>query len=404
MGVIYKNNILYGGNALEYTGGTGITVSEDKVIATKDIKQNYIDNSNFRINQKGKTEYSTPDEYTVDRWYIDGGILTPIEKGVQFVNTNSESGAANLVRLRQNIGYSFSEFAGKTMTLSAKINDTIYTGTAVIPTEKPTEGTAVQYIAVGIPEFGINLNYSVTNDYFVPYIALAYNTTIIVEWMKLEINDEFSGYNEPNYSTELVKINLTTSNKGILNLPYTKDEVDNAVAAIIDDTSDSSETSTWSSKKIIEEAISQIEHSGYEKLSISTYANTVGNDMTKYIGYAPPSFMKSTNLNFYLLITDKRGCIKYKGEISINNINNLTVTWENEKNPSEIGLSLLSSSGGQIVAFNILVQAMATTPILADVKVGTSTNTISKQLLELEDLLNTVNIISNYDVYAKEIS
>jgi hypothetical protein len=44
--------------------------------------------------------------------------------------------------------------------------------------------------------------------------------------MKLEVNDEFSGYIEPDYMTELIKMNMTTSDKGALNLPYTKAEID----------------------------------------------------------------------------------------------------------------------------------------------------------------------------------
>lgn len=217
------------GTITGYTGGTGITVSEDRIIAIKDIKKNYIDNSNFRINQTGQSEYTVTDTtplYTVDRWYIDGGTLTVMENGVQFTNPNTESGSSNLVRLKQNIGYSFTDFAGKTVTLSAKINNTIYKGTATIPTEKPTEGTAVQYIAGGIADFGINLNYSITGDYFVPYFALAYNKTIVIEWMKLEVNSEFSSYVEPDYTTELIKINMTTVDKGALNLPYTRAESD----------------------------------------------------------------------------------------------------------------------------------------------------------------------------------
>ena len=124
-----------------------------------------------------------------------------------------------MIKLRQNIHYGFSEFAGKTLTLSAKINGMILTATATIPTEKPTEGTAAQYITSGIADFSINLNYSVTADYFVPYIAVAYGRTVLIEWMKLEVNGEFSGYIEPDYMTELIKMNFTTPDKGALDIP-----------------------------------------------------------------------------------------------------------------------------------------------------------------------------------------
>lgn len=203
----------------QYAAGTGIQISDDNIISTKDVKKNYVDNSNFRINRSGANEYSTPNGYTVDRWYIDGGILTVLENGVRFTNTNAGTNSSDLVRLRQNIHYSFSEFAGKTLTLSAKINDVIYSGTATIPAERPTETSAVQYITAGIADFAINLNYSVTGDYFVPFFSLAYNRSAVFEWMKLEVNNEFSGYIEPDYMTELIKINFTTPDKGALKLP-----------------------------------------------------------------------------------------------------------------------------------------------------------------------------------------
>lgn len=208
-----------------YNGGTGIVVdNETKTISAKDIKKNYIDNSNFRINTRGQSEYtaSGATTYTVDRWYIDGGTLTPVESGIQFVNPNTEAGSSSLVRLKQNIPYTFADFAGKTITLSAKINDTIYTGSATLPSEKPTEGTATQYIAVGIADFGINLNYSITGDYFVPYVALAYSRTITIEWMKLEVNDKLTTYIEPDYATEKIKTSFMNDDGKIVKLNTSK--------------------------------------------------------------------------------------------------------------------------------------------------------------------------------------
>ena len=120
-----------------------------------------------------------------------------------------------LVRLRQDIHYPFEHFAGKNLTLSAKIDGAIITGTGLVPIEKPTEGTSVQYVAVGVPDFGINLNYSIKGDYFVPYIALAYSRSINVEWMKLEIGDTMTPYTEPDYQTELIKINIINGDMAV---------------------------------------------------------------------------------------------------------------------------------------------------------------------------------------------
>lgn len=205
--------------------------------AIEDIRSNYIDNSNFSVNTNGGAEYTYVDTaiYTVDRWYIDGGILTPKGNGVQFQNTNTESGTESLIRLKQNIPYTFDTFAGKTLTLSTKINGTVYSGSATLPEEKPTTGTdsstAVQYIAIGVAEYGINLNYSITGDYFVPYVALAYNQTALIEWMKLEIGDSATPYVAPDYSTEQIKTNFM-NDTGNLSMPYTKEEVDSKIEGI----------------------------------------------------------------------------------------------------------------------------------------------------------------------------
>lgn len=205
--------------------------------AIEAIGGNYIDNSNFSVNTNGEAEYTYVDTaiYTVDRWYIDGGILTPKGNGVQLQNTNTDSGTESLIRLKQNIPYTFDTFAGKTLTLSAKINGTVYSGSATLPEEKPTTGTdsstAVQYIAIGVAEYGINLNYSITGDYFVPYVALAYNQDVLIEWMKLEIGDSATPYVAPDYTTE--QINMSFMNDtGNLSMPYTKEEVDSKIDGI----------------------------------------------------------------------------------------------------------------------------------------------------------------------------
>ena len=227
-GTIYCiKDINSNGTITGYTAGTGIDIDKNKAISVSDIRKNYIDNSDFSINQTGTTEY-TEAGYTVDRWYIDGGIVTVADKGVVFTNTATEG----LVRLRQDIHYPFEHFAGKTLTLSAKINGEVHYSSGTIPTEKPTNGsgtngdtTAVQYITYGNSSYGINLNYSITGDYFVPYIALVYGQEINIEWMKLEIGSKTTPYVEPDYKTELLKVN-SMNDKGEIprlsanNVPY----------------------------------------------------------------------------------------------------------------------------------------------------------------------------------------
>lgn len=206
-----------------YDSGVGIAISEsDNTISVNDIGNNYIDNSNFRVNSRGNTEYTYVDTslYTVDRWYIDGGVLTITPLGINLVNTNETSD--DLIRLKQDLSYKFSDFSGKTVCFSAKINGQVYSGVVAIPTERPTEGTAVQYISVGVVEFAINLSYSVPKDYFVAYIALRGGCTIDVEWVKLEIGDEQTPYIAPEHTQETIKCLLCDDTGSLVKLSRSK--------------------------------------------------------------------------------------------------------------------------------------------------------------------------------------
>lgn len=242
-----ENGILLGATDVAYDDTKTVKGKFDEVdtsieelnnkVDTNTPKSNYIDNSDFSVNTRGQAEYVSDGSvmYTVDRWYIDGGKLSQVENGILLTNTNE----SNLIRLKQDIRIGFNYFAGKTLTLSAKIDGQILTKSATLPTEKPT-GSSIQYIAVGIPAFGLNLNYVPTQDYFVPYIALAYQRNVVVEWVKLEINDALSTYIQPDYQSEKIKTSLMTNN-GTLTLP-----------ASIDDSS-TVLLKTWSSSKIASE-------------------------------------------------------------------------------------------------------------------------------------------------------
>ena len=184
-------------------------------------------------------------------------------------------------------------------------------------------------------------------------------------------------------------------NSGIV---YFINDIDGEIPAVIDDTSEGSEKSTWSSNKIVEETLSQIIHSDYEKLNLKTYTS---DGLSIYVGYGVPSFMASTSISFDLIITDKRGYIKYKAHISINSSNIVTATWENDKDPSEIGLALLGNSGGQMVNHGMLIQAMYTNIFFVQGNVPQQ-EAKATVYLDLQDLLNVVSIISNYDVYVKQ--
>jgi len=361
----------------------GVPISAGSSSVTiEDIKGNYIDNSNFSVNSNGQAEYTTEQGtnlYTVDRWYIDGGTLVPKSNGVQFTNNNENTGTNSLIRLRQDIPYPFSTFAGKILTLSAKINGVVYTGTSEqLPAEKPTEGTngssAIQYIqTTGIAEHAICLNYSVTGDYFVPYIALAYSQSVEIEWVKLEIGDSATPYVAPDHATEKIKAEFMSDN-GSISMPYTKEEIDTKIDEIeeqVDGINSTSLTVKVNDKDFLMET---------REMTRSEQAHIVMN----YSSYDPIIEME----NFVFINDMSRITVKDKKSLD-NTIGQITPVIGGAMSVQNIACfaiipSMQERQGGQKLVFNLYV-------------VDSNTNYLYAGVLRLQDCIISGNWNVNVD-------
>lgn len=96
--------------------------NEDKIIATTDqlgtsaTNPTLLINGDFRINQRGKTSY-TSNGYTVDRWYNKG--LTIDKRYTNRITINSTS--QNVGYFEQSIPLEIDQLYGKTITISADV-------------------------------------------------------------------------------------------------------------------------------------------------------------------------------------------------------------------------------------------------------------------------------------------
>ena len=187
----FKTSTASGGSAVDevaraavnaHAGNAEIHVTAAEKAAWSAVSgENLLDNPDFRINQRGQTEYAAAG-YTVDRWNINIGKVEPAANGI--VITNNGTG---IMRLRQNTEFGYAQIAGKPLSVSVRAGGTTYSATANVPAEKPT-AAFTQLAGVEIAD-GVSLvcNYSLADDMIFAYFGLAAGTSLAPEWVKLEV-------------------------------------------------------------------------------------------------------------------------------------------------------------------------------------------------------------------------
>ena len=166
-----------------------------KCIGFQTSNQNLLINPDFMINQRNQSSY-TPEGsnriYTVDRWAIFGGVVTPQDNGIKIeLGTGSSYyGFYQPLELKNVIGNTF--------TLSAKINSKLYSGTVTV-LDNNTEYTFFKLKSNSIERFIISSGSSST------YIQLYGTSSYIIEWVKLEIGSVSTSFVPPDPTIELLK-------------------------------------------------------------------------------------------------------------------------------------------------------------------------------------------------------
>lgn len=162
--------------------------------------ENLLDNPDFKINQRGQSEY-TAAGYTVDRWTINTGSVT-VNDTNGIVLTNNSSAA---MLFRQYLDIDFSRIAGKNLSLSVCIDGTIYTGSGIVPSEKPAEITQIIQIAIS-DNIAANLTFSPSKDAFDLYLYVGIGASSTISWVKVEPSSIATLFVPPDPATELLKI------------------------------------------------------------------------------------------------------------------------------------------------------------------------------------------------------
>ena len=127
----YLSKVLGAINSIE----NGKISVENSKTANNVSNPNLLINGDFKVNQRGQSSYTGMSGYTVDRWQIGGNSSLSVEEnGITFVSNGITS-------FGQRLEGSFLLFAGKPLSLSAKMNGVVYTVSGSVPESKPTATT-----------------------------------------------------------------------------------------------------------------------------------------------------------------------------------------------------------------------------------------------------------------------
>lgn len=191
---------MYFGSWHSDNGWTGWSSSETGHLSNR----NYLDNSDFKINQRGLTTYSSATDaiYCMDRWLINPNMTVSYSDTGSILLTQS---ADQKQHFRQYLADP-KRFAGKTVTLSigttaieGDVRLAIYDNPATM-----TEGTW-KYVDKNV--FTVNIENGIRA---VSIIPITLGSTVEVQWVKLEIGSAATIYSPPDYAEELLKIQTMT--------------------------------------------------------------------------------------------------------------------------------------------------------------------------------------------------
>ena len=205
-----------------YTDGDGFTITHVDVTLTNGevesfdvqakqgergldgsgINPNLLINGDFRVNQRGQTNYNQPSfGYTVDRWAYAGGNIEVLDNGIKLTNTRTETTSAYFEQFIED----YSKLWGKTITMSYCLSDgTIVSKSGKLPDVEPSTSQNILETNV-VQNTRARLYYFNTKKLsFTIDIQKQVGTTgVIILWAKLEIGDTPTAYSPRPYAEEL---------------------------------------------------------------------------------------------------------------------------------------------------------------------------------------------------------
>lgn len=167
---------------------------------TKASNPNLLINPDFKINQRGKTEYIGHNIYTVDRWILWNGILTLQEDGVTIIR---DSPSSSYYEFRQYIEIDSNYILGKNLVGSLCIDGIVYLGVYNIPLS--LNENFVKDIEL-FTDFNLRIEIQKTNKNILIFQIYNYGEQAhTIKWAKLELGSVATPFVPPDKATELVK-------------------------------------------------------------------------------------------------------------------------------------------------------------------------------------------------------
>ena len=150
-------------------------------------------NPNFKINQRGKTEYSAQG-YTVDRWHIwNYGTVTVTDDGVTV--TAGEAKTYFKQTVEENLD-------NMTMTLSVETDDGTFSATGTSDDVSYPSNKKVMGVAIGEADLGLWKNPS---GQYIMQFGIPAATSLSLKNVKLEIGGIATPFTPPGAAVELLK-------------------------------------------------------------------------------------------------------------------------------------------------------------------------------------------------------
>ena len=197
-GEVYSGSTNYA-SAITYIKEDGTKSTVQKELDSRPVNNNLLINSNFAnpVNQRGYVSgtVASTDIYTIDRWAITSGMKIELNtNGVTLEMTSNDNDGKGwfLQRLE---GTNF--LNGKTVTYSAKINGVVYSNTVTLNKTSGLQGTMVG------DGFNMYMGYAPSLDLYDINIELQKDSSITIEWAKLELGEVATPYVPRLYAEEL---------------------------------------------------------------------------------------------------------------------------------------------------------------------------------------------------------
>ena len=165
---------------------------------------NLLINPDFRINQRGLTEYTGTALYTVDRWKktfqyqpTSGDVVVTTSESGSITITNSTDKFVTFAQKFENPRFLY----GKTVTASARIDGVTYMATGTVLTTG--KGTILRMGLSSKFDFTVYQDCSIERFDFEIHIVSGVTATI--DWAKLELGSIATPFCPPDPATELAK-------------------------------------------------------------------------------------------------------------------------------------------------------------------------------------------------------